>query len=98
MGMIGHHTCVRSIPLFARLCVDLRALEHMPWSGAAAFNAARHRPLVLRTGAAQSGTIYTRAAAGANLSFAVIPNAGHLVPHDQPALALAFIEWFVQGT
>jgi carboxypeptidase C (cathepsin A) len=75
-----------------------RALEHMPWSGAAAFNAARHRPLVLRTGAAQSGTIYTRAAAGTNLSFAVIPNAGHLVPHDQPALALAFIEWFVQGT
>ena len=54
-----------------------------------------HRPLVLSKAGPHTNTVYVRGSVSGAFSFIVVPNAGHLVPHDQPALALALIEEFV---
>jgi carboxypeptidase C (cathepsin A) len=76
------------------------AMEHMTWTGQKDFLKAGHDPIVLPLEGEeqpQNGTVYLRAAAGASFGFMVVPNAGHLVPTDQPALASAMIEAFVGG-
>ena len=83
------------------------AMEAMNWSGNARFKSASHRPLLLPLpagadnssggGSSGNGTVYLRSAPGSRFGFLVVPNAGHLVPTDQPALAAAMIEGFVAG-
>jgi len=73
------------------------AMEHMTWKGRTSFLEAAHGPVVLPLENKHNGTVYLRAAHAANFGFMVVPNAGHLVPADQPALAFAMIEAFVSG-
>lgn len=65
--------------------------EALQWPGKAAFNAAATKPWMV--GGQQAGTI--QAAEG--LHFLRVFDAGHMVPHDQPAAALAMLDTFISG-
>jgi len=62
----------------------------MPWPHQAAFDAAPFSPWVIN-----GKTVgYTRSSN--NFTFVEVLQAGHMVPHDQPAVALALLQRFLQ--
>jgi carboxypeptidase C (cathepsin A) len=69
----------------------LRALE---WGGAGAYLAAPRTPWFVNQSDADAAG-YVKEAPGVSLSWAVLRNAGHLVPFDQPRAAAAMIDRFL---
>jgi carboxypeptidase C (cathepsin A) len=70
---------------------NLAWLQALEWSGSMAFNAAEAHDLIVNGEAAGSVT------SSGELSFIRIFNAGHMVPQDQPAVALEMISIFYQN-
>ncbi|KAK3275206.1 hypothetical protein CYMTET_16649 [Cymbomonas tetramitiformis] len=69
------------------------AFENMSWSGQRKFNEASHKPW----SAYHNGTLNGYSRSSGNFTYLTLLKAGHLVPMDQPRVALAMIEFFVQG-
>lgn len=74
-------------------------LLELEWSGQTEFNAEPLRPWYAskkQIGEDKQAGVFR---ASGNLAFAVVDNAGHFVPYDQPANALAmFNSWIFNGT
>ncbi|KAG6612818.1 putative serine protease family S10 [Phytophthora cinnamomi] len=70
---------------------NLAWLQALEWAGAAAFNAAEMQDMVVDGEAA--GSVIT----ADKLTFIRVFNAGHMVPQDQPAVALEMINKFYQN-
>lgn len=66
--------------------------QELKWTGRQAFNAAPDQPWLLADGT-QAGE--ARTAEG--FTFLRVFGAGHMVPMDQPAAALALVNAFTQG-
>jgi len=67
----------------------------LPWNGQAKFNSTQ--PVEWKVDGKAAGTI--RQAAGiSNFSFVRVYQAGHMVPMDQPPVALQLVEQFVADT
>jgi len=66
-------------------------LDSMEWPGESAFNSAANTTWTVNGAAAGS----TRNAQG--LTYVVVGEAGHMVPHDQPANALELLNTFLSG-
>jgi cathepsin A (carboxypeptidase C) len=64
------------------------------WSGKQAFNAAPNRPLTISDDAQRAAGDVR---ASENLAFVRVFNAGHVVPADQPAVALTMMNRFFHG-
>lgn len=67
---------------------------NLDWSGKKAFNDAPNHPLTIRDAAERAAGDVR---ASENLAFVRVFNAGHVVPADQPAVALAMMNRFFQG-
>lgn len=65
-----------------------KALE---WDGKEAFNAAKDNDWQL------GGETVARLRSAGNLNFMQVFNAGHMVPMDQPAVAVAMVDHFISG-
>ena len=63
----------------------------MPWSGADAYNKAQNQAFVV------DGANAGQFIASGNLAFLQIYEAGHMVPKDQPAVALTMLQRFLDG-
>jgi len=66
-------------------------VEAMPWNGQSAYNSHKMQPWVFK------GRTVGEIKSEGVLTFLAISNAGHMVPMDQPELALYMIKNFVQG-
>jgi carboxypeptidase C (cathepsin A) len=66
-------------------------LEALDWPGAAGFNATRRTPWK------EDGAIVGYARQAGNLIQALVAGSGHLVPMDQPKVALQMLERFIEG-
>eukprot|EP01090_Pellita_catalonica_P023366 TRINITY_DN9582_c0_g1_i1.p2 TRINITY_DN9582_c0_g1~~TRINITY_DN9582_c0_g1_i1.p2 ORF type:complete len:419 (-),score=66.22 TRINITY_DN9582_c0_g1_i1:61-1317(-) len=66
-------------------------LDSMPWSGKSGFNAAKNVTWSVDGKVAGSARTY------GNLSYLVVNNAGHMVPHDQPKNALDMLTRFIKN-
>jgi len=67
-------------------------VEGMNWKGKSAFNAAPFR--TWRVGSQPAGQVKT----AQGLTFVRVYQAGHMVPHDQPSVALKLLKNLVTGT
>jgi cathepsin A (carboxypeptidase C) len=65
---------------------EAETLANLAWPGQAGFNGATNQTWTVAGQTAGSYKTYQ------NLTFVVVANAGHMVPHDQPANALALME------
>lgn len=68
-------------------------LGALQWPGAEAFRAANRTEMFI--GNALVG--WRTWASGTNLTFAVVANAGHMAPADQPVVVQNLMRWFVGG-
>ena len=68
-------------------------IKAMPWPHQAAYNAATLRNVTL----AETGEPYGTLRSSNGLSFLQVFEAGHMVPRDQPAAALAMLNAFIKG-
>ena len=62
------------------------------WPGKTAFNKAALTPF--KAGGKPAGELWS----ASNFTFMRVYDAGHMVPRDQPAAALAMVNAFTQGT
>ncbi|KAG2520644.1 hypothetical protein JM16_006650 [Phytophthora kernoviae] len=67
--------------------------EKLKWSGSEGFNATKERLYLTASGIANAGTVrsYSR------LTYVAVHNAGHMVPGDQPELALDMTSKFIRN-
>lgn len=68
-------------------------LATLNWPGAAGFNSAPNRTWTFQGNGTKAGNIRSYQ----NLSFVNVFNAGHMVPHDQPAAALDLLTRFLSN-
>jgi len=66
-------------------------LDSMPWSGQSGFRRATNTTWQVDGSVAGSSRTY------GNLTYLVVNNAGHMVPHDQPKNALDMLNRFIKG-
>ncbi|KAK4700174.1 hypothetical protein P7C70_g6076, partial [Phenoliferia sp. Uapishka_3] len=70
---------------------DLITIQNMTWGGVQGFTTAPNSTMTLNGVA--TGTWHTER----NLTFLMVNNAGHMIPQDQPALALAVFTSFINS-
>ncbi|KAK9823746.1 hypothetical protein WJX72_005120 [[Myrmecia] bisecta] len=69
-------------------------LTQLKWSGSAAFNAAKRRPLYAHRHSKATGAFFK---AHANLAMYYIMGAGHMIPSDQPKMALQMLTHILEA-
>ncbi|KAE8988905.1 hypothetical protein PF011_g18988 [Phytophthora fragariae] len=67
--------------------------KKLKWSGAPGFNAVQERPYLTSSGITDAGSVQSYS----HLTFVKVHEAGHMVPGDQPKLALDMITKFIHN-